>query len=135
MPVTGNRVEVEGLKELTRNLSLLAADETGINQANYRAATTLLQTAKPMVPVRSGKLANSLKAGKAKRYAEVRAGSARVPYAAPIHFGWFYDKEYFIQKNIRPNPFFYRALGLVYDDIIAKYNDDMEALIKKYQLD
>lgn len=135
MPVTGNRVEVEGLKELNRNLSLLAADENGIKEANYRAATTLLQTSKPMVPVRSGNLASTLKAGKTKNYAVVRAGSARVPYAAPIHFGWFYDKEYFIQKNIRPNPFFYRALGLVYEDIISKYDEDMQALIRKYQLD
>lgn len=135
MAVTGNRVEADGLRELSKKLTLLANDDPAINQANYRAATTLLQTSKPMVPVRSGKLANSLKAGKAKNYASVRAGSARVPYAAPIHFGWFYDREYFISKNIAPNPFFYRALGLVYEEIIEKYNDDMEAIIKKYQLD
>jgi hypothetical protein len=135
MAVTGNRVEVEGLNLINRQLTLLAKDEKGINQANYEAATTLLQTARPMVPVRSGKLAASLKAGKAKRYAEVRAGSARVPYAAPIHFGWFYDKKNNIRKNIKPNPFFYRALGLVYDDIITKYESDMQNLIKKHQLD
>jgi len=135
MAVTGNRIEVEGLKDLSRKISLLASDETGIKEANYRAATTLLHTAKPLAPVRSGALAGTLRAGKTKSYAVLRVGTARVPYAGPIIYGWFYDKEYFIKKNIRPNPFIYRALGLVYEDIIAKYNDDMQTLIKKYQLD
>ena len=135
MAVSGNRIELEGLKEISKQLTLLASDDKSINEANYRAANTLLRTARPMVPVKSGKLANTLKAGKAKKYASVRAGSARVPYAAPIHFGWFYDKEYFIRKNIAPNPFFYRALGMVYTDIIDKYNNDMQNIIKKHKLD
>jgi hypothetical protein len=135
MAVTGNRIVADGIREVSKKLTLLASDDKSINEANYRAATILLQASKPMVPRRSGKLASTLKAGKARNYASVRAGSARVPYAAPIHFGWFYDREYFIAKNIAPNPFFYRALGLVYEDIIAKYNEDMEAIIKKYQLD
>jgi hypothetical protein len=61
-------------------------------------------------------------------------GNSRVVYANPIHWGWFYDKEWFIQKNIKPNLFLYRALGQQLNKIVADYNRDMQNLIDKYGL-
>lgn len=61
-------------------------------------------------------------------------GNARVVYANPIHWGWFYDKNNFVQKNIKPNLFLYRALGSTKDQIMERYNQDMQQLIDKYGL-
>lgn len=131
---TGGSIRVEGLRETIKQLEALGADKSEIVEANYRAAETLRQQALPNVPVRTGKLRASLRSSKAKGYAQVSMGNSRVVYANPIHWGWFYDKEWFIQKNIKPNLFLYRALGSTKDEIMQRYNQDMQQLIDKYGL-
>jgi hypothetical protein len=127
-------IRVEGLSKTIKDLTALGADKSDIVNANFRAAETLRLAALPLVPERTGKLRASLRSSKAKNYAQVAMGNARVPYANPVHFGWFYDKEWFIQKNIRPNLFLYRALGATKDKIMERYNQDMQQLIEKYGL-
>jgi hypothetical protein len=41
-----------------------------------------------MVPVRTGRLRGSIISRPRARGVRIEAGNARVPYAAPIHFGW-----------------------------------------------
>lgn len=130
----GGSIRVEGLRETIKNLEALGADKSEIVDANYRAAETLRRQALPNVPVRSGALKASLRSSRAKGYAQVMMGNARVVYANPIHWGWFYDKEWFIQKNIKPNLFLYRALSSTKDEIVQRYNQDMQQLIQKYGL-
>jgi hypothetical protein len=131
---TGGSVRVEGLRETIKQLEALGADKTEIVNANFQAAEILRRAALPNVPVRTGKLRSTLRSSKAKGYAQVAIGNARVVYANPIHWGWFYDKEWFIQKNIKPNLFLYRALGQTLDEILIKYDQDMQQLIDKYGL-
>jgi hypothetical protein len=131
---TGGSVRVEGLRETIKQLEALGADKTEIVNANFQAAEILRRAALPNVPVRTGKLRSTLRSSKAKGYAQVAIGNARVVYANPIHWGWFYDKEWFIQKNIKPNLFLYRALGQTLDEILVKYDQDMQQLIDKYGL-
>jgi hypothetical protein len=130
----GGSIRVLGLRETIKELEALGADKTEIVNANYRAAETLRKAALPNVPERTGALKASLRSSKAKGYAQVMLGNARVPYANPIHWGWFYDKEWFIQKNIKPNLFLYRALSVTKDEIVREYNQDMQNLINKYGL-
>ena len=145
----GGSIRVEGLRETIKQLEALGADKAEIANANFQAAETLRRAALPLVPVYSGTRAKngtvyqyknggalkaSLRSSKAKGYAQVMMGNARVPYANPIHWGWYYDKESFIQKNIKPNKFLYRALGSKLSTIIHQYNKDMQQLIKKYGL-
>jgi hypothetical protein len=131
---TGGSVRVEGLRETIKQLEALGADKTEIVNANFQAAEILRRAALPNVPVRTGNLRKTLRSSKAKGYAQVAIGNARVVYANPIHWGWFYDKEWFIQKNIKPNLFLYRALGQTLDEILVKYDQDMQQLIDKYGL-
>lgn len=131
---TGGSIRVEGLRETIKQLEALGADKSEIVDANFRAAETLRQQAQAQVPVRTGRLKSTLRSSKAKGYAQVSMGNARVVYANPIHWGWFYDKEWFIQKNIKPNLFLYRALGATKDQIMQRYNQDMQQLINKYGL-
>ncbi len=130
----GGSIRVTGLRETIKQLEALGASKQEIVDANVRAATTLKIAALPLVPVRTGNLKRSLRVSKAKEYAQVMIGSKKLPYANPIHWGWFYDKDWFIQKNIKPNLFLYRALGSKLDTIMSEYNQDMQNLINKYGL-
>jgi hypothetical protein len=127
-------IQVEGLKAINRSLKALDEDTTALAEANYEAARLLLRSAAPLVPVKTGALKQSLKASKTKAFAQVRGGSARVPYAAPIHWGWFRDKNTGKNKNILPNPFLAKALKLTREEIFANYKANMDALIKKHNL-
>ena len=131
---TGGSVQVEGLREAIKNLESLGAQKNELVSINLKAAETLIAAARPEVPFRSGKLLESLRASKTKGYAQVSMGNARVPYANPIHWGWFYDKEWFIQKNIKPNRFLYRALDRVQSKIMADYEQGLQELFTKYGL-
>ena len=131
---TGGSVQVEGLREAIKRLESLGAQKGELVSINLQAAETLIAAASPLVPRRTGNLASTLRASKTKGYAQVAMGNARVPYANPIHWGWFYDKEWFIQKNIKPNRFLYRALDRVKDKIMADYEQDLQKLFNKYGL-
>jgi hypothetical protein len=146
---TGGVVRVTGLRETIKQLEALGASKQEIVDANFQAAETLRKAALPYVPLYQGNrgangvlyqyktpgsLRSSLRSSKAKGYAQVLMGNSRVVYANPIHWGWFYDKEWFIQKNIKPNLFLYRALSQQLNKIVADYNRDMQNLIDKYGL-
>lgn len=130
----GGSIRVTGLRETIKQLEALGASKQEIVDANVRAAETLKEAALPLVPVRNGLLKSTLRVSKAKGYAQVLMGNSRVVYANPIHWGWYYDKQTFIQKNIKPNKFLYRALGSRLDRIVEQYNKDMQHLINKYGL-
>lgn len=125
-------IRVEGLRETVRSLEALGADKTEVVDAGFQAAQTLIREATPLVPVRSGRLRNSLRPGRIKLGAIARAGSSRVPYANPIHWGWFVDKNTGVRRNVLPQPFFSKALGYTYEQIIADYNRNMQQLVDKY---
>jgi hypothetical protein len=81
-------VKVEGLKELRRNLKRVDAGlSKELRVANLEAAKEVVREARPDVPVRSGRLARSLRANATQSDARVKAGSAAVPYGSTIHFG------------------------------------------------
>lgn len=125
-------IRVEGLRETVRQLESLGADKAEISDAGYQAATMLIREAMPLVPVRSGRLRNTLRPGRIKLGAVARAGSSRIPYANPIHWGWFVDKKTGVKRNVLPQPFFSKALGYSYQQIIDDYNRNMQKLVDKH---
>jgi hypothetical protein len=135
------RIDVEGLKQLNRDLKSLEVDRAEIIQSNVDAAETLIKAAIPLVPTLTGALRSTLKPAKVQNFAEARGGSARVPYANPIHWGWSIVGPRHkgtltpgTVRNIEPQPFFSKALGYTKDEIIANYERDMQNLINKYGL-
>jgi hypothetical protein len=63
----------------------------------------------------------------------ISAGNnSSIPYANPIHFGWYYDKNNFVKKNILPNPFFAKALGLTRNEVYKTYFININKLFNKY---
>jgi hypothetical protein len=134
------RVEFIGANKLYKDLILAGTDRKTITAANKKAGQIVLDHAKANAKFLYGKgykkaykhqrgtgrLLKSLRIY--TRGASVSVGS-RLPYANPIHWGWFYDKNNFVKKRIKPNPFLSRALGYNRDEILATYKRGMEKLI------
>lgn len=141
-------IKVEGLKQTIKQLEALGASKAEIVAVNVKAAQTVADAARPNVPIydgtrntktgkryyykTGGALKRSLRVAKTKGYAAIRMGGTRVPYANPIHWGWFYDKNNFVDKNILPNRFLKKALDANYLRVISDYDKDIQALLDKY---
>lgn len=82
-------IVVAGLDELRRELRRIA--DKGLNDAlksaNKQIADEVISRALPNVPVRTGRLLASVRASGTLAGAIGKAGNARVPYAAAIHWG------------------------------------------------
>lgn len=129
--VVGDRVinaEIVGLREVQRDLLKLGNDtKNEMVDTHKAAAEVVVLGAKRYVPYRTGRLADSIRALATRTHGKVRAGSASVPYAGPIHFGW-------PARRIAPQPFIYDALDERIDEIRGLYDQRIEELIQQYDL-
>ncbi|MBZ4485962.1 hypothetical protein LQ938_09715 [Microbacterium sp. cx-55] len=95
------RVRVQGLKRTLRQLSQAGADAEDMKSLMHELGEIVVKAANP--PERSGTLAGTIRAGRGKTKAVVRAGGARARYAGVIHYGW-------PARNIAARPFLTDAL-------------------------
>lgn len=117
-------IRVKGLKELNRALTDIGVPRKEINAAAKQSAEQVLIEAKSLVPVRTGALRNSIRLSATTKGISIRAGNeGKVPYANPIHWGWF-------KRHIKPQPFFAKALGYTRQEIFDNYYKQMDNLIK-----
>lgn len=115
----GPNAEIEGLNKLLRALEKLDdAAKENLKDVGFRVGQFVAVQAREEVPVRSGALRGTIRPAKTARGAKIRAGSARVPYAGPIHFGWR-------SRNIRPNQFLYRAVDKNVDRALDMYLEEV----------
>jgi len=123
-------LKVAGTKELYRSLRIIGTPTREINAANREAAQDILVDAKRLTPVRKGRLLRTVKITATARSTAVQAGNeGSVPYANPIHWGWSKSVKTGKRKNIKPQPFLARALGLNRKEILANYYKQMDKLI------
>lgn len=112
-------VEIEGLNKLLRALEKLDDEaKQSFKDVGGRVGRLVAEQAREEVPVRSGALQRTIRAANTGRGAKIRAGSARVPYAGPIHFGWR-------ARNIKPNNFLYRAVDKKVDVALDIYLEEV----------
>jgi hypothetical protein len=122
-------VKVKNLREINKALDAIGVPKDAIKDAGKESGELVANEARGLVPVRTGALRNSIRVGATARgKITVKAGNNRssssgVPYANPIHWGWF-------KRHIRPQPFFARALGYTRTEIYKNYFGQMEKLIK-----
>lgn len=91
-------LKVEGARELRRQLRDAGDDLEDLKAANAQAAKIAAAAGASRAPVRSGALERSVRSSGTKTAGIVRAGRKSVPYANPIHWGWF-------KRHIKPHPF------------------------------
>jgi hypothetical protein len=126
-------IKVENLRQVIRALKEIGVPTAEVGKASQEAADIVANMSRSLVPVRSGKLRATIKSKRQARKVLVSAGTNKsVPYANPIHWGWFYDRNNFVKKNILPNPFFAKALGLTRNEVYKTYFLNMNKLFNKY---
>lgn len=125
---SANGIKIEGLSELRRSIIAMGVPREEMNAAAAASAQLVLNEARSLVPVRSGKLRDSIRITRGRFGAtQISAGNNRksksgVPYANPIHWGWF-------KRNIKPQPFFVTALGITREDVFKTYEHELQAKI------
>lgn len=82
----GTVVRVEGLSKLNRELRKAGVDVQRMNEVMHAIGQAVVNAAN--VPVKTGRLKSTLRAGKGRTKAVVRMGGARAPYAGVIEYGW-----------------------------------------------
>ncbi len=120
-------ITVNGIKEVTDSLKKLNKDLESNIELNKEISTTLSQKASAMAPVLTGALASSVKGNPSAEKAQILAGSAAVPYAGVIEYGW-------PDRNIDAQPYLNPAVNDNMGYIIEKYNDSIQKAIKQYDL-
>lgn len=125
--ITGHKETRKKIRGILDDMDQQAA-RGELKVMNQEAAEIVQKRAVSLVPVRSGKLRDTIRAAGAQKSGRVRAGFKRVPYAGPIHFGW-------AARNIQPNLFLYDALDQRRHEVLQHYDQQLDALIKKYGLD
>lgn len=123
-------VRVEGLRETVRRLESLGVDVADLKDAFgaiSREVVTEAATLANALEDATGALAGTIRAARTKNKAVVRAGSARIPYAGVINYGW-------PARGIGPSAF---LTGPADDDPagkVAHLERNLEALIRRHDL-
>jgi hypothetical protein len=117
-------VKVKGYKQAIKALQRIGVPAAEIKAAGTQSGELVANEARGLVPVRTGALRNSIRVSKALTKVTVSAGNnTRVPYANPIHWGWF-------KRNIKPQAFFIKALGITRDEVYRNYYRSLDKLIE-----
>lgn len=125
-------IRIKNLAAVQRAIINAGVPAKEVGLAGYEAGQIVLNTVRRpgYAPVRTGKLIRSFRVLKQSTKIVIRGGGSRVPYANPIHWGWFYDKDNFVYKNIKPNQFLVRALGHDYKEVYETYIRNIDKLLK-----
>ena len=116
-------IKVKGLRSSLKALQAIGVDAKDIKSAGNDAGEIVAREARNLAPVRTGSLRSTIRTSKALNKVSVSAGNnGRVPYANPIHWGWF-------KRNIKPQPFFVKALGITRDEVYQNYYRSIDRLI------
>jgi hypothetical protein len=128
--MTDTGLRVKNLREVNNALKAIGVPAAEVKKAGKESGELVANEARSLVPVRSGRLRGSIRVGAtARSKITISAGNNRnsksgVPYANPIHWGWF-------KRNIKPQPFFVKALGLTRDEVFKNYFNQLNKLIAK----
>lgn len=120
-------VTITGLRETVRALERYGADVADLKGVMQRVGELVAVEIRHLAPHRSGRLARSVRPSKAKSKAIVRAGSARVDYAAVQNYGW-------PGHNIEPKHFMERGLESKQADALRELADGLNEIAARHGL-
>ena len=118
------KVKVEGLARLERTLKDAGHTLDDLKALHGEVGGVIAEGAAPLVPVKTGALAASVRSSGTPKAAIVRAGGAKVPYAGVQEFGW-------PERNIPPHPALTASLANNEDTIIGLYEREVDETLAK----
>lgn len=127
MSTRGPSLSVDGGRQLRATMKAAGVSLDDLKDAHAAVAGLVHSVAQPQAPVgATGRLASSERPAGTKTAAIVRAGSARVPYAGPIHWGW-------PDRGIKAQPWIYEAAGYTQLAWLGRYLKAIETVIGTIQ--
>jgi hypothetical protein len=118
-------VQVEGGRELRKRLRTIEGGLAELKTEHRWVANYVQGRAGPAAPRRTGALAATGRASGTNTSSIVRYGTARrVPYAAPIHYGW-------PARHIRPQEWVINAALRSEPVWLAHFNETIRALVER----
>lgn len=90
----------------------------------HQLGMIVVEDARGRVPVEAGALRRSIRAGRGKTKAVVRAGTKAIPYAGVIHYGWY-------DHGIEGVPFLRDALRAQRSTVFNQLDQGIGDLLKK----
>jgi hypothetical protein len=122
----GATIYVEGLREVLKKLRDAGDDLEDMRDLNHRLGNIVIANAR--VPRKSGELGATLRAGRGKTKAVVRAGYARRgAHAGVVHYGNPH-------RGTRAQPFLTDALKRVQPLIMAELTKGIDLILRKNDL-
>lgn len=121
------QVSIQGIDQAEKAIKSLAKELENNLTLNKELSTTLAQKASAIAPRLTGALASSVQGNPSEKKAQILAGSAAVPYAGVIEYGW-------PAKNIKAQPYLRAAVNQNMEYIVEKYNESIRENIRKYNL-
>ena len=125
-------MRVGGIGSLAMSLRKIGDVELSkeMTAVSKEAAEKIVPHAKQMVPVNTGALSRSIKAGATRRYGKVIAGTAsRVPYAYVVHRG----RKLASGKISKATPYLSEAVKKAYPEIVKDYVKGMNKIAIKFE--
>ena len=114
------------MRELNKALVQAAEDSKDLSKLMHDSGMIVVRAAKP--PRRTGNLANSLRAGRGKTKAVVRAGdNGSIPYGRVIEYGWE-------ARGISPTLFLNKARAEKANEIERAVYGGIDDIIRKNKL-
>lgn len=127
MATSDTGVRIEGLRETVRTLERYGVDVEDLKEAFGAISRDVATEAAGIVPVRTGRLRNSIRPTRTKNRAVVRAGTAAIPYAGVINYGH-------PRRGIQPTGFLTDPANSNTEAKVAQLEANLEALARKYGL-
>ena len=118
-------VKVLGLREVTRSLKQYAGASEDLKDANAKIGAKVAQHARATTPIKTGDLQSTVRYNRALNNVQIKAGTARVPYAGVIEYGW-------PARNIEAQPFLRRAAWDNQSYVVEQYQANLDSLRRRY---
>lgn len=122
----GVSVRVDGLRKTVSRLNKAGTDAQDMKDLMHSLGEIVVKGATPPHGA-TGALAKSIRAGRGKTKAVIRAGGKAAPYSAVIHYGW-------PARHIAAQPFLTDALTLRHEQIYAALESGIDSLLAKNDL-
>lgn len=118
---------VEGLRETVRSLEKFGVDVADLKEVFLAIGNMVAADARRLAPIKTGRLAATIKPSKTKNKAAVRAGSKRASYAGMIQYGW-------PRRGIKPQPFLTTAIDSNKTKAITMMEEGLDDVITRHNL-
>lgn len=119
-------IRIEGGRQLRAALATVEGGLDDLKATHKEVADIAARASADLAPKRSGRLSASIRASGTKTAGVIRAGTKKVPYAAPIHWGWG-------RRHIRGTFFLSDGAKNSEGQWIAVYQDHIEDLLDKVE--